>query len=324
MILCHMINTGFDKISIKEEHHMKREKAMDSNRITREYFDEILVEMRHIDSVLPDTTMELYGKTFRTPVMMAALSHLKGKDNQGDGMVQMAEGAQLSGAVNWAGMGSDEQFAAIAQVDVPTIRIIKPYADESLVLSALDQAEKLGALAVGMDVDHSFNGRGEYDNVLGFPMRPRTLKEIEAYCRRTSLPFIVKGVLSPVDAKKCLETGVGGIVVSHHHGILPTAVPPLMVLPEIAEVIHGQIPIFVDCGIMNGTDAFKALALGATAVSVGRPVMGGIMENGPQGAADVINDITAELASMMARTCSPDLRHIDPSLLWKRDGKRLK
>jgi isopentenyl diphosphate isomerase/L-lactate dehydrogenase-like FMN-dependent dehydrogenase len=300
-----------------------RDKAMDANQITREYFDEILIEMRHIDGVVPDTGMTLYGKKFQTPVMMAALSHLKGKGQEGDGMVQMAEGAKLAGAVNWAGMGTDEQYAAIASVDAPTIRIIKPYADESLVESAIEQAEALGALAVGMDLDHSFNGRGECDNVLGYPMRPRSLKEIEGYCNRTKLPFIIKGVLSAADARKCLEAGVSGIVVSHHHGILPTAVPPLMVLPEIAEVIDGRIPIFVDCGIMNGTDVFKALALGATAVSVGRPVMGAILENGAQGAADTIREITQELAGAMARTCSPDIRHIDRSLLWRRSGGRL-
>lgn len=300
-----------------------REKAKDSNKITREFFDEILVEMRHIDAVIPDTSMTLYGTSFKTPVMMAALSHIKGKNNQGDGMVEMAEGAKIAGAVNWAGMGTNEQFVAIAETGVPTIRIIKPYADENLVQARIHQAEELGALAVGMDLDHSFNVKGEYDNVLGYPMRPRSLKEIEGYCRQTKLPFIIKGVISAADAKKCLEAGVSGIVVSHHHGILPTIVPPLMVLPEIANIINGRIPIFVDCGFMNGTDVFKALAMGATAVSIGRPVMPGITENGPQGAADIIADITSELTGMMARTCSPDIKNVDSSLLWYRDGRRI-
>ena len=174
-----------------------------------------------------------------------------------------------------------------------------------------------------MDLDHSFGGNGKPDVVLGLPMRPRTQKDIESYVKRTKLPFIIKGVLSAVDARKCLDAGVQGIVVSHHHGILPTAVPPLMVLPEIARVIGGRIPIFVDCGVMNGTDAFKCLALGATAVSVGRPVMGPIQEKGPQGACEVIEAVTAELAGAMARTASPDIRHIDPSLLWRRSGTRL-
>ena len=301
----------------------QREKAKDSNLITREYFDDLLVEMRHIGAAAPDTGMTLYGRRFSTPVMMAALSHLTGQGGEGDGMVQMAQGALLAGAVNWAGMGANEQFAAIAATGAPTVRIIKPYADEELVRQRIRQAEELGALAVGMDLDHAFNAAGRCDTVLGYPMRPRTLAEIEGYCRGTSLPFIVKGVLSAADAKKCLEAGVGGIVVSHHHGVLPSIVPPLMVLPEIVEAVRGRMPVFVDCGFMNGADVFKALALGATAVSIGRPVMPGIAQAGAEGAAAVINAVTAELAGMMARTCSPDLGGIDRSLLWKRDGTHL-
>ena len=296
---------------------------MDTNLITRQYFDEILVEMRHMDGVTPDTTLELYGERFATPVMMAALSHLKGQGNQGDGMVEMAQGAALANCVNWAGMGEIEQFDRIAATGARSIKIIKPYADESMVLSRMERAEAAGALAVGMDLDHSFNSKGVPDVVLGLPMRPRTMKEIEGYVKRTKLPFIIKGVLSAVDARKCLDAGVQGIVVSHHHGILPSVVPPLMVLPEIAQVVGGRIPIFVDCGVMNGMDVFKCLALGATAVSVGRPVMGPIIEKGAQGAAQVIEDVTTELKAAMARTCSPDIRHIDRSLLWRRNGSRL-
>lgn len=301
-----------------------REKAMDTNKITREYFDEILVEMRHMDGVKPNMSMTLYGKTFRTPIMMAALSHLKGKDGRDDGMVQMAEAAKLTGSVNWIGMCNSEQFASIMAVDTPSIRIIKPYEDESMVLRYIEQAEELGALAVGMDLDHSFDSKGCHDNVLGYPMRPRSFKEIGSYCKRTKLPFIIKGVISATDAKKSVDAGVGGIVVSHHHGILPTIVPPLMVLPEIAKVINGRMPIFADCGFMNGTDVFKGLALGATAISVGRPIMNAITKNGTQGAADTLNDITNELAGMMARTCSPSIESLDSSLLWHRNGTRIK
>ncbi|MGN1248687.1 MAG: alpha-hydroxy acid oxidase, partial [Candidatus Spyradocola sp.] len=276
-----------------------------------------------MDGGTPDTTLERYGERFATPVMMAALSHLKGQGNQGDGMVEMARGAAQVNCVNWAGMGEIEQFDRIAATGARSIKIIKPYADESMVLSRMERAEAAGALAVGMDLDHSFNSKGEPDVVLGLPMRPRTMQEIEGYVKRTKLPFIIKGVLSAVDARKCLDAGVQGIVVSHHHGILPSVVPPLMVLPEIAQVIDGRIPIFVDCGVMNGMDVFKCLALGATAVSVGRPVMGPIIDKGAEGAAQVIADVTTELKAAMARTCSPDIRHIDRSLLWRRNGTRL-
>ena len=300
-----------------------REKPLDSNQMTRTWFDELLVEMRHFDAVVPDTELVLYGETFRTPVMTAALSHLKGKNGSGDGMVQMAEGAKAAGAVNWAGMGEPDQFDAIARTGARSIKIIKPYANERDVITRLEGAEAAGALAVGMDLDHSFSGAGYPDQVMGHSMRPRTLEEISGYVRRTNLPFIIKGVLSTEDARKCIDAGVRGIVVSHHHGIMASAVPPLMILPEIVRVVDGAFPIFVDCGISNGMDAFKALALGATAVCVGRPVMNAIRDNGADGAADVINTVTDELRGVMAHTATRDIRHIDPSLIWHRSGRRL-
>lgn len=147
-----------------------REKAMDANAITRAYFDEILIEMRHMDAVTPDTTLTLYGETFRTPIMMAALSHIKGQGGKGDGMVEMAEGARLArrGQLGRHGRG-EPSSPAICEKNKRSIKIIKPYDDEDMVLRRIDQAEALGALAVGMDLDHSFGGNGKPDVVLGLP-----------------------------------------------------------------------------------------------------------------------------------------------------------
>src|SRR5690606_17478740 len=137
----------------------------------------------------------------------------------------------------------------------------------------IEHAERCGVMAVGMDLDHSFGGNGKYDVVLGEEMRPKSRVELKEFISSTKLPFIIKGVLSEQDAYKALEVGARGIVVSHHHGIMDYAVPPLLILPKIAKVINNQIPIFVDCGIMSGMDVFKALALGADAVSAGRVIM---------------------------------------------------
>ena len=110
-------------------------------------------------------------------------------------------------------------------------------------------------------------------------------------------------------------------MVSHHHGIMPFAVPPLLVLPEIVDAVGGKMDIFVDCGVSTGMDVFKALALGATAVSAGRIVMGPLAAEGPAGIVRVIESMTRELAGAMARTASPDIRGIDASLLWRESGR---
>lgn len=293
---------------------MEQKNMGNSDRITREYLDSLLLEMRHIDNVKPDTTFKLYGEEFTTPVMMAALSHLNNLHD--DGMVEMARGAKLAGAVNWAGMGDKEELERITATGARTIKIIKPYENNDDIFERIEHAEKCGVLAVGIDVDHAFNGNGEYDNVLGYAMRPKSFEEIREFAASTRLPFIIKGVLSARDAYKCLQAGVRGIVVSHHHGIMEYALPPLKVLPAICKVIAGQIPVFVDCGIISGMDAYKALALGATAVSAGRVIMEPLRENGAEGVCKKVQQMTAELKGVMARTGCADLAHMDASVIW--------
>ncbi len=289
-------------------------KAGDSNRITREYFDSLLIEMRHIDSLIPATTLELYGETFSTPVMTAALSHLD--NSRPNGAVEMAKGAYDSNAILWTGMGEEAELEAIIATGARTVKIIKPHADNNVIYRKIEHAEKCGALAVGMDIDHAFDRKGKFDNVLGLPMSGKTLDEIKSFIRSTKLPFIIKGVLSEQDAAKCVEAGARGIVVSHHHGIMDYAVPPLMILPKISEVIRGSIPIFVDCGVSSGIDVFKALALGADAVCVGRTLMDALKEDGADGVKRKIETMTEELSGVMARTCSAGIKHIDPSVIW--------
>jgi len=299
------------------ENEKQARRAGDSNEITRQYFDSLLIEMRHIDAVLPSTKLELYGETFDTPIMTAALSHLHNVHDHG--MAEMARGAKAVNAVNWCGMGEDAELEEITATGARTIKIIKPHADNKEVFRKIEHAERCGVMSIGMDIDHAFGGNGKYDVVMGLPMTSKSLAEIKEFIQATTLPFIIKGVLSEQDAEKCIEAGAKGIVVSHHHGIMDYAVPPLMALPRIAKVIDHQMPIFVDCGVMSGMDAFKALALEATAVSAGRVIMGPLGKSGAQGVAEAINQMTEELAGVMARTCSPNLGHIDPGVIWHKD-----
>jgi isopentenyl diphosphate isomerase/L-lactate dehydrogenase-like FMN-dependent dehydrogenase len=115
-----------------------------------------------------------------------------------------------------------------------------------------------------------------------------------------------------------LAAGASAIVVSHHGGsVIDYAVPPLMILPRIIKLVGGLIPVFVDCGIASGADAFKALALGANAVCVGRAVMGGLAADGSEGVRKVLNGINEELRTIMSLTNSANLKEIDPSLIWR-------
>lgn len=295
------------------------EYSSNPDKITRDCFDSLLLETRYLDSTVPSTGMELFGKVFDTPIMTAALSHL-GNTTPG-GMTIYAQAAKLSGAVHWVGMGSDSELEDIIATGADVIKIIKPHADNAEVLRKISHAVKAGCFAVGMDIDHAFNSSGGYDSVFGLPMKAKSTDEIAEFASAAGIPFIVKGVLSPRDAEKCLKAGCAGIVVSHHHGMMPYSVAPLMVLEDILNAVGRQIPVFVDCGIESGMDAYKCLALGAKAVSVGRHLMP-FLKDGAEKTADRIRQMTAELAGVMARTGVASLDSMDPTVIHKRTFAR--
>lgn len=292
------------------------EYSSNSDKITRDYFDSLLLETRYLDSQTPSTKMELFGNTFDTPVMTAALSHLG--NTAKNGMITYAEGAKLSNAVHWVGMGDDKELENIIATGAKTIKIIKPHADNNEVFRKIEHAVNAGCLAVGMDIDHSFSADGNYDNVLGLPMKAKSTQELTEFVQAAGIPFVVKGVQSTQDAIKCLRAGCAGIVVSHHHNMLPYSVPPLFILQDIISAVSNQIPVFVDCGIESGIDAYKALALGATAVSVGRHLMP-LLKKGPDAISQRINEMNAELAGVMARTGVKNLSEMDSSIIHKRN-----
>jgi len=283
----------------------------DSIRIAREYMDSLLVESRLIGAVPPSSRFEFLGETFETPIMTAALSHID--------LAGMAQGAKEAGAPVSIGMGDNEDFGAVLATGAKVMKIIKPYADREAVLSRIRFAEEHGAMAVGMDVEHSIRADSpEPDNIHGLEMALPSPDEIREFVRSTKLPFFIKGALSVRDAERCAELGCAGIVLSHHNGLMRYAVPPVMLLPEIRKAVGSSLMLIADGGMESGYDAFKALALGADAVTVGRPLMQPLKEKGPEGVREVLAAMTGQLLAMMYRTGSPDLKHIDPSVIRTR------
>ena len=287
-----------------------------SNRITRDYLDSLLIETRYMDSGSPVLDFELYGKRFTSPVMTAALSHLDHFMFSGAADA-LARGARDAGAVLWYGMAEEEEIDRLAAVCPDMIEIIKPYADREVLYRKIRHAEKLGLLAVGVDIDHAFGGDGSPDVVDGQKMRVVTSAEMKEICSSTKLPVIVKGVLSSWDAERCLAAGASGLVVSHHNNRIEYALPPLAALPEIVK-LAGEVPVFVDDEIRTGLDAFKALVLGAKGVCIGRPLMTAIKEDTANGARDYLLRTNAELRKAMAFTACTDLGKMDPSVVHHR------
>lgn len=290
-----------------------------SNTITRQYLDSLLIETRYMNSAVPDTTFHLFGETFASPVMSAALSHLDHFMFPGAHEAYV-KGVSESGSILWIGMTEDDaEMELCASSGSRVIEIIKTYSDRSRITKFIRRAEKLGHLAVGVDIDHPFGADGSLDIVDGFEMSPLRTQELADIIQSTKLPVIVKGVLSVRDAEIAVESGCAGIVISHHNNRIEYAVPPLRMLPEIAKVVAGRVPIFVDCEIQTGMDAFKALALGAAGVCIGRPLMTAIKQNGADGVRDYLKKVNDELKKAMAFTGCVDLSKMDPTVVRRRD-----
>jgi isopentenyl diphosphate isomerase/L-lactate dehydrogenase-like FMN-dependent dehydrogenase len=132
----------------------------------------------------------------------------------------------------------------------------------------------------------------------------------------TTLPILLKGILTAEDALQAIEHGMDGIIVSNHGGRqLDTALASIEALPEVVEAVAGRCEVYFDGGIRRGTDILKALALGARAVLVGRPVLWGLAFNGAEGAYHVLDILRKELEIAMILSGRPTLNSIDRTLV---------
>ena len=297
---------------------MAYSRISDANEITERYMDSFLIKERLIDSIVADTEIELFGTKFSSPVMMPAFSHLKEFGGRKlTGLEEYSIAAKNMNILNFVGMMENDMYKRIADTGAKTVRIVKPYADNIKVRDQMKYAEDEGAFGIGMDIDHIFGNEG-LDVVVGELMTVQTSEMIRSYIESTKLPFFVKGVLSEEEAVKCADLGAKAIIVSHHHGRLPYAVPPLMVLPSIKKALQGRdVKIIVDCGISSGADVYKCLALGADAAAVGRAMLPSLEEGGIEGMEKFITKVNNELRFIMSCTGFETVSQIDDSCIVK-------
>lgn len=142
-------------------------------------------------------------------------------------------------------------------------------------------------------------------------------KDVEWLLSFAKIPLLTKGVLNPDDADRAIKAGVSGIIVSNHGARNLDTVPATPdALPLVAESVAGRVPILVDGGVRRGTDVVKALALGASAVQIGRPYLYGLAVAGDAGVTKVVKILQREFEMAMALTGRPTIASIDRSVLW--------
>ncbi|MGC2670443.1 MAG: alpha-hydroxy-acid oxidizing protein, partial [Candidatus Acidiferrum sp.] len=145
-----------------------------------------------------------------------------------------------------------------------------------------------------------------------------TWSDIPFLRKHTSLPILLKGILHPEDAAHALDTGVDGVIVSNHGGRqVDGAIATLDALPAIVREINGRVPVLFDGGIRRGADVFKALALGARAVLLGRLYTWGLAVAGEAGVRDVVLNLLADFDLTLALSGYTSSSNLDSSALSK-------
>jgi isopentenyl diphosphate isomerase/L-lactate dehydrogenase-like FMN-dependent dehydrogenase len=169
--------------------------------------------------------------------------------------------------------------------------------------------------------DAAVDGAVELASAVGFDLETRLANfmildwdYLDRIRDATSMKLLVKGILTREDASRCIEHGVDGLIVSNHGGrAVETGLSTIEALPAITEEVGGRIPVLVDSGFRRGTDFFKALALGADAVCVGRPYVWGLAAFGQEGVEAVLEILRSELELLMKGMGTRDLGSITPA-----------
>ena len=210
---------------------------------------------------------------------------------------------------------SDPVFRAQLTQPVDTDGAPKPSLNFQTITTALEQkANCPGGLLKNLT---SGDTRAAVQRFMTTYSRPSLQWDDLKFLRQhTKLPILLKGVLHPDDAKKALELGIDGLVVSNHGGRqIDGAIASLEALPAVADAVNGKIPVLLDSGVRGGADVFKALALGATAVCLGRPYVYGLAIAGQRGVEEVIGNVLAEFDLTLGLAGCMNGREIDRSAL---------
>ncbi len=284
----------------------------------REFFKKIRLKMKLLEDISDlseiDTRITLFGQRLEMPIMSGAMSGMG--DLAPKPLKLVAEAMKEIGSIAWMGAGSKDQLLEMVNTGANVVKITKPYKENEKIIEELSFAEKIGVIAVGIDIDYFYGGKLGDRLILGGVTGPKKISELSEIASTLNIPFVVKGILSESDAKKA-SNFADAIVVSNHGGtVLDYAAHPLEVLPEIVKEIEGtDIAILVDSGFRRGTDVLKGLALGAKGVLMGSTTLVGLAADGKNGIISLFLAINDELKRTMAICGCKDINSISKDIL---------
>lgn len=324
--------------------------AMDeqSVRDNIEQFKKIQLIPRLLNDLTHGSTQcKILGETFPHPIFLAPIGHQQLFHPEGEAATALA--AEV--------LGSNMLLSTFTNTDMRSIKKENPLKwfqlywqgdrEKSLALVHLAQQQNFKAIVITVDSPHT--GIRDRERRVNFQLpeamqHPHTLThiplpeitdtqhpvfqglmqiapkwaDIEFIIRHTSLPVILKGVLHPLDAQKAVNIGIKGLIISNHGGrVLNTSISPLKALEKIRKVVPTDFPLLLDGGIRRGTDVFKALALGADAVLIGRPAIYGLSVAGALGVAHVIKILKEEFEITMALMGTATVNEINQEYIFQ-------
>lgn len=302
-------------------------------RANRAAFDGIQLLPRMLRGIQDaDTSARVLGTDVRAPILVAPTS------SHGlacaDGECATSRAAGQAGTIMVASTESTRRLEDIADAaSGPLWFQLYVYRDRTVAEALVRRAEAAGYRAIVLTVDlpawwgierrirlgtaHAgTTSMGNLPGMTDLEAVALTWQDIAWLRSLTSLPLVLKGLLTPDDAIEAVNHGVEGIVVSNHGGRSVDGVPAsIEALPSIVEAVRGRCEVYLDGGVRRGTDVLKALALGAQAVLIGRPILWGLAVDGAQGALRVLELLRRELALAMILTGRATIASVDATLV---------
>jgi 4-hydroxymandelate oxidase len=314
---------------------------------TRQAFDSIMLRPRMlVDMDERDLSTTVLGERVDFPVMLCpAGHHIRAHADAENATVRAANAMDVGMILS---QGSSVVMEDIASVSTRNIWFQQYFfRDRAITELMAHRADDSGFSALCITLDASVRSKRErnlrndymlpaspnYDGIKrmeGFApssddappsmtgmVSPKvTWDEFDWLSTKTDLPLIAKGVMTGEDARLAVEHGVKAIIVSNHGGrSLDPTFATIEALPEVVEAVDGRAEVYLDGGIRRGTDILKAIALGARAVLIGRPIFWGLAVNGEEGLKDVLQILRDELESTMGLCGKPDIASIDRSVV---------
>ena len=286
-------------------------------------WQELCVNMDTICENKPvDTSFALFGHKVDIPVFAAPVGAMQ--LHYGDKYDDLTYNDILVSACAQAGIAAftgDGTNPAVMEAAVEALKknggcgvpTVKPW-NMDTIREKMELVKAADPFAIAMDIDAA--GLPFLKNLTP-PAGSKTVEELKEISAMAGKPFILKGIMTVSGALTALEAGASGIVVSNHGGrVLDQCPATAEVLPAIVDAVGGRMTVLVDGGIRTGMDVFKALALGADAVLIGRPFVNMVYGGGAEGVQVYVDKLKAELADTMAMCGAHSLSDIKRSMIY--------